>query len=888
MNTIIIIQNNIKAQSKLIVSTYRAFFSKYSRRNKTGKLHKLIIDTISIKDKYKQGDKTIKSIEKRKHKWTLHATACELAYRIECGHTFIWSYLEGGVKAINFVSASILVLDFDNKIDKENIPIWDSRHFSVTQALIRAYEYNLDFCFGYTTLSHSDTTHKFRLVFQLQETIRDASYFKKLIEQLFVVFPEADKGCKSAEKKFYGSKVGSIFYPQYDKYLDLSKLELASRCCSVRVSNTNTLSRDLKRYESKFGLKTPSPSIYIEESGEINPKTLSTNQVVTEGGGSRVYSPDYSTPPNYEKLRHVNFEELCQRIKILDDFASGKKLLHPKLFGIASALQYIEGGEKWYKQIISSNPKYSAEKYYLVNVCKHSNYHVMSLHRFSPYPEDCRFSNIYEAAKINKYHWKIVETLETMTLEVAEKQLDDTLVSALNATDNPIIVIKKATGLGGTTQLANLLGKMELKAVVAFPNHALKREKIELFSTYSKLEVTPQLPANIPSEIKKQLEYYYQIGAYDTASKFISTKSKSNPALKQYMLNKFDAYKSSNSVLTTHSQAIHVDFIHSTYIFDEDPLKNILENGKVTFGDLRLLVDVVRNYQDRYVLDKYVEWLDKWNIPSTIEKTATLGLNNYNKLEDEVLNECQEGLTSEVLRFLESDYFVQSLPESGDNVRELNFIKHHSLNNDFLANKKIIIVSATASEFIYRKLYGDRVQFFDLSNVELQGTLQQDRSYSYSRRSMSQEKVIEYLNERTDGLPVITFNAFQSRIANAVPDIYFGKTEGFDEYKGRDLVVAGTPHLSMVDYLLYAAALGIEIKASDFRMSSEMITHNGIECYFNTFENEELRKIQLHFIEEQLEQAIGRARLIRTDARVVVYTNFPLRNVSDYTTIRKL
>ncbi len=41
---------------------------------------------------------------------------------------------------------------------------------------------------------------------------------------------------------------------------------------------------------------------------------------------------------------------------------------------------------------------------------------------------------------------------------------------------------------------------------------------------------------------------------------------------------------------------------------------------------------------------------------------------------------------------------------------------------------------------------------------------------------MSQEKVIEYLNERTEGLPVITFNAFKSRIANAVTDIYFGKT----------------------------------------------------------------------------------------------------------------
>jgi len=49
---------------------------------------------------------------------------------------------------------------------------------------------------------------------------------------------------------------------------------------------------------------------------------------------------------------------------------------------------------------------------------------------------------------------------------------------------------------------------------------------------------------------------------------------------------------------------------------------------------------------------------------------------------------------------------------------------------------------------------------------------------------------------------------------------------------------------------------------------------------FSCFENEELRKIQLSFIESDLIQAVGRARTLRTDAKVEVYSNFPLR-ISD-------
>jgi hypothetical protein len=43
-----------------------------------------------------------------------------------------------------------------------------------------------------------------------------------------------------------------------------------------------------------------------------------------------------------------------------------------------------------------------------------------------------------------------------------------------------------------------------------------------------------------------------------------------------------------------------------------------------------------------------------------------------------------------------------------------------------------------------------------------------------------------------------------------------------------------------------------------------------------TFDNPDLRRIQFHFIEEGLIQAVGRARMLRTGATVEVFSGFPL------------
>ena len=66
------------------------------------------------------------------------------------------------------------------------------------------------------------------------------------------------------------------------------------------------------------------------------------------------------------------------------------------------------------------------------------------------------------------------------------------------------------------------------------------------------------------------------------------------------------------------------------------------------------------------------------------------------------------------------------------------------------------------------------------------------------------------------------------------------------------------------------------VKTSDFKTHQQTIEHNGFRFWFNTYDNEYLRSLQFFFIESELKQAIGRARVNTELCTVEVYSNYPL------------
>lgn len=87
--------------------------------------------------------------------------------------------------------------------------------------------------------------------------------------------------------------------------------------------------------------------------------------------------------------------------------------------------------------------------------------------------------------------------------------------------------------------------------------------------------------------------------------------------------------------------------------------------------------------------------------------------------------------------------------------------------------------------------------------------------------------------------------------------------------------LGGTPHQPEWVYKLFAFTLGFDVVATLNPCS--IVTNNGYRFRFATFDDEILRTIQFYIIETDLEQAVGRARLLRCDATVNLFSNFPLR-----------
>ncbi|WBX80321.1 hypothetical protein PD280_22595 [Virgibacillus salarius] len=106
---------------------------------------------------------------------------------------------------------------------------------------------------------------------------------------------------------------------------------------------------------------------------------------------------------------------------------------------------------------------------------------------------------------------------------------------------------------------------------------------------------------------------------------------------------------------------------------------------------------------------------------------------------------------------------------------------------------------------------------------------------------------------------------------------WFDIPEGFDNLKGENITVIGTPHLNPIAYLLISVALGYRMGLEESRMEYIPVERNGLRFYFTTYSNDSLLKeVQFYFVESQLLQAIGRARVNRFPAKVLILSNLPV------------
>lgn len=587
------------------------------------------------------------------------------------------------------------------------------------------------------------------------------------------------------------------------------------------------------------------------------------------------------TPVNYldDVSALQGLIEAAKISKVFLRFCLKEKLSAVECAAIASSLAYIRGGEKFYKSHLHND-------YQTGKGCENNVQNFCSIIRkvgFNPCVMPDVDYSLYDLAKGRNI--LRLESPQTVTIEHSQSKLQESINEALKTNSNGVIAITVSTGVGKTHTLAQeefyeYLKQHNLKVVILFATHKLLQE----FQEVVQYPVLAQVELNLPPVLSKTINELYQFGLGREANELLFQCSANNPIIsdyygtgdliqkelteevKQHIREHLDAKqqikKGSNErvILATHSffSLCPNCFEGRTVIADEDISKSYLRVSSASLNELAL---VARGCQPEY----YGEILARLDtakdnqVVDVSDLTAHLDPNT-------LLNfyQSKRSYQSTIPAVLNAAKVVK-------NGKKFSIIQH-SLD---LPDTKIVILSATPTKAILKQLAGGRLEVIEVGDTELFGSIYQiaDRSYS---RSCIRELDVNELQELTGDLPVITAIAHKNKFKNSSKTIHFGNTLGYNELKGQTIAIAGINQPSPADIISIFIASGGNIEGKDLRFKNQIVFYNGCRFPFNCFIDEELRKLQFELINNDLEQAVGRARLVRTDATVLVIAGFPL------------
>lgn len=750
-----------------------------------------------------------------------------------CSYTIAPATFEDNKRKNKYwLSQQVFMLDFDSGI-------------SVKEVYDKFEAHGITPNFYYLTFSNTKEHPRFRVGLIADEEIQNPELASFIRKGLVLAFKEdADQSCKDGSRMFFpGSQSVET---------NLTPIPLSA---IYEFSSLHVISNDKFRKRQLLAETTVGFSI---NKGDSRFDQNSSNELIKD-------------PRRLEYLENfktsgVTVADLSGKVKIYDDFIMGEHLSYHELKGLATNLQYISGGQKTYFNTLNATGTYKDCDYALFHYVKNYKYYPSRLKNFSPHEEDHRYSDLIEAIRKPK---RISQTkfIEKIPLEGAERTMKLEFENALKADGHDIYLFKTATGLGKTKLLEPLDD-----VTVCFPNHKLKEEADNRFT--SEHICVPAIPHFMLESLNEQVSLCYKLGLNTEVRELIQAIAKGENGYDEfpedvdlahnYLKAESNARSADLTVLSTHLRGLFNQSQHDTLIFDEDPLNSIFEMDSFKISDLKLLDYDLKDSALAGIIDEL-----------EAAEVDTVHITNLHLMDDRELRDIAKGserISGNVIKFFQSSTWIKSK----DNKDTINYV----VRRDLPVDKKVFIMSATASVAVYKALYGDRLKVIDLSHVEQKGRVVQYVDRSYSRASIKGLSKGD-LTTRCKTGKVITFKRYKDAIPESIEGIYFHNTEGFDSFKGEDITVLGSPHYPELVYKLYAKEIGLDLSSNAFDLKPRMVDRNGFRFQFTSFEDKRLQDLQLSLIESELIQAVGRARVLRTDATVTVYSNLPLPMVDE-------
>ena len=767
-----------------------------------------------------------------------------------------------------FKQEQIFALDFDSGITFEEIKA-------------RLSQYHLPILFAYKTFSWKPEYEKFRVVMGFSHVAADLFTAQSIILILMEMFPECDKACKDPARMFYGGK-GLLYLNDEDVQFSPEQLLLSFDAYMRNQYGQKHYTEHLKKFYQKNHIVTDKKGrIPVTASEEI--AGLNVFIIKSEAPHRQYLKNDsfYDENDTVQKRRTVvksfDWTALYDCCELFRNFKDGKEYYYyPELFHIALNLCCVDGGRTKFMEILHSQQNQEHDSYFDDSKTDWKNtLNDIIKHEYLPkncnnchYAEKCSHSvNMISTANPSSHDVKILERREYCSIEEAEESLIQNFMLALSNHDNKIKIIIAQTGIGKTAAYIDMIKNTDESFMIVVPSHDLADEIYDraISSGINNIISAPRLPV-LSDEIQQEIDHYYNIGAgelaiqeYRELLKTLDKNSSDYMAVRHYLDKIDDVLKFKGHIIITHQRFLYLSPLSKTLenhriIIDEDILTSVFSVKAADKSDIKKLLNksFIKSNHPAYNRLKYI-------YHSNGMMQFDYGITLYAEKAD-------------ISEMKDIDGNVLELLLSKEVIADKNTVSY--LNVKELPYQEIIIMSATINPELYRMMMPDReIQVYQCKEAAYMGKIIQHTDNTYSRGNMRRDtSLIEKLKKECSSHEVITFAEFE-RIFKT--KYHFGGVEGLDTLKGKNLYIIGTPNVNDVVYQLYGMRIGIsksEIKAD---MKKLRVQHNGYDFSLYTYENSVMQTIQMWFIESLLEQAVGRARLLRYDCDVEVYSGFP-------------
>ncbi len=588
-----------------------------------------------------------------------------------------------------------------------------------------------------------------------------------------------------------------------------------------------------------------------------------------------------TTKDNPYYTHNIKFDSFTtESCTLLDEFLAGeRKLEHSEWIGLMSNLIHIEGGQTIFLNTID---KYSAlydnpdlreqQMRYFIN----EGYFPYHCETYCPYADICKHEqNMIATLKKSKHSIKKLQSdpkycdIESVRTELKQE------IEAAAQRHSTFSVIKTQTGVGKTRAALEFMLQSPRRVIIAFPNLDLMHEiydqaiskGIQAICTGSIYDIFDCLS---PAE-REEIERYYNNGAMLAPIKLLKEFSRNNPRVAEYLRWNKEIQSFKGHIFTTHAKLLTMSSMitpNDIVIIDEDISMQLLQCKCISEKELNQLIQFTNKSDTYYIFNKLNTLYHEAKAHNAIAHLPSVPmtphdqnifieeLDKYNLTFDGCIIGAITSQSYYYDRYKNNFYFLlrNFLPDSGT----------------------YIMLSATTNREICKKLYSNmNFYYHECAKVKYIGKVKLYADKTYSRTCVKNEPgIIEKIVKEHPGSCFISFMSEMYKID--VPEsqkLYYGKALGTNSFAGKDITIIGTPHVPEYVYKLVADALDCP---SSSTLAVRKMQYAGFSFELTTFDDSFLQEIQSLYISTELEQAVGRARLISNDCVESLYSAFPV------------